>query len=285
MKKLLLCLLVSYMAIAQPDVEVRLVNVNVGTPSCDYFLNDWLCNTTNDAGLNAILSNNGVNYFRIKGGHPYEPYTEKILSIQGTFPPQLITDLQAYSTVVAAARVSSTDSFSDTVNLQLINSNIGTPTGFNGSIVTTNDSGLNQIFLNFNVFYYVQSYPFSTVSASLRYYTAVCDCDRNLLAAALDSYTAVIEVTETVGGVFLSNNQVERPKTTISPNPFSENFNIETDQLITNYAIIDLTGKTIVLTASKNELDFKIEQLNSGLYILNLQFENGKTVNHKLVKK
>ena len=104
MKKLLLLLLVSNFAFSQPGVEIRLADINVGAPHCDYFFNDWMCNTTNDPGLNAIFSTYNVNYFKVKGGHPYPPYQERIFAISGTYPQQFITDLLAYSSVVASAK-------------------------------------------------------------------------------------------------------------------------------------------------------------------------------------
>ena len=77
MKKLVLLLFVTSFAIAQEGVEIRLVNQNVGTPQCGYFFNDWLCNATNDSGLNNIFATYGVQYFRVKGGHPF--YTNTVI--------------------------------------------------------------------------------------------------------------------------------------------------------------------------------------------------------------
>ncbi|MDI1315681.1 hypothetical protein [Flavobacterium sp.] len=57
MKKLLLIVLVSNFAFSQPGIEIRLVNPNVGNPN--YYWNgfDYIStNSSNDAGLNAILS-------------------------------------------------------------------------------------------------------------------------------------------------------------------------------------------------------------------------------------
>ncbi|MEK8179647.1 T9SS type A sorting domain-containing protein [Flavobacterium buctense] len=284
MKKLFFLLLLSNLAFSQPDVEIRLVNAGVGTPSCGYFMNDWLCNITNDSGLNTIFSNYGVTFFREKGGHPYPAYVGRILSIPGTFPAQFITDLQAYSSVVADAGVSDMGWFRDSSNIELVDANVGIPIGTSGNIIVTNDSGLNQLFQTYNVFYYALTYP-SAGTAFLKYYSLVCNCNASELQLALNNYSTVIANAYGQPAVYLSNEVIQKPQSTVSPNPFSNYLNIETDQLITHYAIIDFTGKTIVSTASKNELDFKIEQLNTGLYILNLQFESGQTFNHKLIKK
>lgn len=136
MKKLLFLLFVSSFAYSQQGVEIRLVNPNVGTPQCNYFFNDWMCNTTNDAGLNTIFNNYGVNYFKVKGGHPYYTNTT-IMAIQGDYPPQFVSDLATYSTVVAAAKFWNTNTFSDVLILTLTNSLIGMPIGVSGNIILT----------------------------------------------------------------------------------------------------------------------------------------------------
>ena len=284
MKKLLLILLISSYAIAQqPDVEIRLVNGNIGYPN---YINMSQAINSNDAGLNVILQAYNVTSYINKYAHPYEPYIQKMISVYGTFPSQFITDLLAYSSVIESVHISDMSSFSDAVRLQLLDLNIGAPTGFNGNIVTTNDAGLNQIFQNFSVFYYAQTYPSSSVNSTLRYYDVVCNCDKNILKSALDNYTAVIQTTENVGaGFLLSNDAFGKSKATISPNPFSNNFTIETQESITAYSIFDITGKQIISTSSKIELDNQASKLQTGMYILNLVFENGQTANSKLVKK
>lgn len=287
MKKLLLLLLISNYAFSQASVEIRLVNYNVGSPIYvwDEFYNHSL-NTSNDAGLNAIFNTYGITGYVNNDVHPYEPYMFRIKNIQGNVSQQFIDALAGYSSVVESARITNGMEFSDALRLQLVDLNIGSPVGTSGNIIVTNDPGLNTIFQNFSVFYYVQSYPSSTVNSILRYYIAVCDCDKNLLNIALSNYTSVVSTTEAYnGGVVLSNPQFEKPKTIISPNPFSDNFDIETEQTITYYSITDIMGKTIVSTSSKSELDNQSSQLSAGIYILNLNFDNGQTANYKLIKK
>ncbi|WP_293870106.1 T9SS type A sorting domain-containing protein [Flavobacterium sp.] len=284
MKKLLLILLVSnFMFAQQPDIEIRLVNENIGHPN---YINTSQASNSNDAGLNAILQAYNVTSYLNKYAHPYYPYMNRMISVYGTYPPQFIADLLAYSSVIESVHISDWGSFSDAVRLQLIDSNIGAPAGFNGNIVTTNDADLSLIFQNFSVFYYAQTYPSSTVNNTLRYYDVVCNCDKNLLKIALNNYTSVIETTENVtAGFLLSNHQFTKPKTIISPNPFSYNFDIQTEQTISDYSIIDITGKTIVSTSSKSDLDNQSSQLSAGIYILNLNFDSGQIANYKLVKK
>lgn len=287
MKKLALLLLISNFAFAQPGIEIRLVNSNVGYPMYTWTDIGYVSlNTSNDAGLNAILSAYNVNQYLGNDVHPYPPYQFRTNIVTGTYPQQFIDDLLAYSTVVESARITNGFEFSDALILQLVNINIGTPAGTSNNVILTNDSGLNTIFEYFNVFYYVQTYPSSTNNNILRYYTAVCDCDKNLLNTALLNYTAVVSSTEMVnGGIMLSNPQFEKPKAVISPNPFSVNFDIETEQTITNYTIVDITGKILLSTSSKADLDNQSSQLSAGMYLLNLDFDNGQKANYKLVKK
>lgn len=277
MKKLLLLLLITNFAFSQTGVEVRLVNQNVGSPQCNYIFNDYLCTSTNDVGLNTILSNYNFSYFRRYEGHPYQPYLWKIFGSNGNYPQQLLIDLNAYSSVVASARYTY-GGFSDALYVQFVSSSGGAiQTGVSGNIVVTNDSDLNQIFQTYNVFYY------NLVGSST--YAVVCDCDAINLKTALDNYSAVIASSQFIQGVILSNHQFNKPDAVISPNPFLDNFDIKTEHTISNYSIIEFTGKTIVSTSSKSELDNQSSQLSSGIYILNLDFDSGQKANYKLIKK
>ena len=285
MIKLVLILLVSSMAMAQSHIEVRLVNGNVGTPQCGYYFNDWLCNSTNDAALNTILSNYGVYYFRELGGHPYPPYQGTIFTLSNsTNDTQLAADLTAYSTVVAHAILTTVQGFTDALDVTLVNPNIGIPTGTSGGYIVTNDTTLNQIFQDFHVFFYTRLYPSTSSPDFDKYYTLTCDCDASALQLAINNAT-VVSTSYFHQGAILNNNQSEKPKALISPNPFSVNFDIQTEQTITNYSILDITGKTIVSTSSKSDLDNQSSQLSAGMFILNLNFDNGQTANYKLIKK
>jgi len=286
MKKLLLLLFVSSFTFAQSGIEIRLVSY-VGSPIYTFGGTGYIStNVSDDAGLNAILSAYNVTEYITNDIHPYEPYHFKTKLIRGTYTQQLIDALLAYSSVIASVKITNGYEYTDTLNLQLFSLSVGSPVGTSGGVIVTNDAGLNVIFQNFHVFYYAQTYPSSSVNSTLRYYTAVCDCDKNLLNVALLNYTSVIESTEMVnGGLMLSNQSFEKPNAVISPNPFLDNFEIQTTQTITNYSIIDITGKTIISTSSKSELDNQSSQLSAGIYILNLDFDNGQKANYKLVKK
>ena len=90
-------------------------------------------------------------------------------------------------------------------------------------------------------------------------------------------YTGVVHL--------LNNPSFSSEKMVVSPNPFSSDFDIQTEETILNYSLVDISGKLLIATTSKNELDTIASQLNSGIYFLNLQLENGKSGNFKLIKK
>lgn len=285
MKKTLLILMISHFAFSQQSIEIRLVNPNVGSPI--YSWPATFGSYTNDNGLNAIFSSYNVNHYTDNFSHPYPAYLQKIKIISGSFPQQFITDLLAYSSVIESAKITNGFEFTDAIRLQLINVSVGTPTGVNNTIIVTNDIGLNTIFTNYNVFYYTQSYSSALAgSALLRYYDVVCNCDKNLLKTALDNYLSAIQTTEKMaGGLFLTNPDFKASSTTIYPNPFKDTFTIETNKTISNYSLFDSSGKQIVTTNSKNELNSKSQKLSIGFYILCLKFENGQIINYKLEKK
>ena len=289
MKKLLLVLilLIYQFSFSQQDVEIRLVDANIGSPLTLNQGTTTEINTSNDQGLNNILNLYSATQYLEKDVHPYQPYQGRVMSIPGTFPPQFLIDLQSYSSVIESARISDIESFSDALETRILTNGIGIPTGTVGNVIITNDAGLNQIFQDNNIFYYSQLCPTCTLDINLRAYQIVCNCDNNILKNALDNYTSVIEINSTskTPATYLSNNQFNKSTTSISPNPFSTNFNIQTEEIISNYSLIDISGKQLINTASKNELDNASSQLNAGVYFLNLQFENGQKGNYKLIKK
>jgi hypothetical protein len=285
MKILLLFLCIATIGFAQNGVEIRLVNESY----CGTIPNGTIYNTTesSDALLNAIIQPYGVTLYFPKGGHPYFPYSSRIMQINTSTTAninQLVSDLQAYSSVVEYAAVADQFSFSDALVLELNDVNVGIPTGITSNIITTNDAGLNQIFQNNNVYYDCQKYP-ATSGNLLKYYTVVCNCNVSVLKSQLESYTSVINSTEVAGAVYLASNQFQKSKTSISPNPFTNNFNIQTEEIISNYTLIDISGKKLITTNSKNELDKLSTSLNSGIYFLNMLLENGENVNFKVVKE
>ncbi|MBN8641689.1 MAG: T9SS type A sorting domain-containing protein [Flavobacteriales bacterium] len=287
MKKLLLLLFSASIGFSQiTALEIKLVDANVGTSN----FNGTNSGTTesNDPGLNAIFQNYNVSSYMVKYGHLYPPFEGRFTEIlcDQSEATQLKNDLIAYSSVVESVRNTYPSApFSDCLYAQINTLGNGIPIGINNGIVVTNDDGLNQIFEDFDVYFYVQTAPGAINEALQRTYNVVCNCDNIQLKTALDNYDNIINYTEFISpGYLLNNTAFEKTNPVIAPNPFSSTFSIQTEESISNYLLIDSIGKQLLNTNSKSELDAITPQLNQGVYILNLQFENGKSAQYKLIK-
>jgi Secretion system C-terminal sorting domain len=243
---------------------------------------------SNDPGLNAILQAYNITYYMEKGGHIYPPFLGRFTETmcETSQVSQLVNDLLAYSSVIENVRVTVYGSpFNDCLYAEINSLGVGTPVGFNNEIVVTNDDGLNQIFEDFNVYYYELSFPGAIGEALQRTYSVVCNCDNTQLKIALDNYTNVINYTEFINpGYLLNTMDFENTNLVLAPNPFTTTFSIQTKESILNYSLFDSVGKQILNTNSKSDLDAISSQLNSGMYLLNLQFENGSVENYKIIK-
>ncbi len=299
MKKLLFLLLVSGFVMAQENsIQIKLVNSAIGnyvvSPgsicSCGY--------QSNDPGLNAIFANYTITSYDGAYPHPYYPGIEPeklfLINCYNCDVNQFAADLTAYSSVIEkATSCPEPGVYSDLVSVKMIDSGIAASFSISGPYVVTNNAALNQIFQNRNVLYYYDSTG-SWING------LTCDCNVGDLKNDLIANNFILPNTTHIfeGNTYsnydnyqymyngvLNTNDLLKPKAVISPNPFSSNFNIKTEQTVINYSLIDFTGKTVANTSSKGELDSKAFQLSAGLYILNLQFDNGQTANYKVVKK
>lgn len=146
MKKIIIFIFITNFSFAQTGIEIRLVDYNIGRPISN--------NLSNDVGLNLILEKYGTILYESKGPHPL--YDTLIFQIDCTSLNlnEFVADLQSYSSVVAYVHLADKNLFSDVLRTHIMDVNIGTPTGSNDNIITTNDPGLNQIFQNLNVYYY-----------------------------------------------------------------------------------------------------------------------------------
>lgn len=278
----------SQILLSQQVVEIRLVDSNIGYPIYEGNGGLSIGSQSNDDGLNAIFEANNVTSYVMKGGHPY--YFDSIYEIYCNGDVnQLRNSLVAYTTVVESAKVSQAGVFADALITRILNTEIGIPTGISSEIITTNDVGLNQIFEDFNVFYYdLWCSSCSNIPILDRVYNIVCDCDASALKVVLNNYTSVIEPNQTElssAYYLLGNESFDANKPSIYPNPFSTSFSIQTKAAILHYSVFDITGKQIINTASKSALDNQVQHMNTGIYVLKLESENGEIFNQKLIKK
>jgi parallel beta-helix repeat protein len=81
----------------------------------------------------------------------------------------------------------------------------------------------------------------------------------------------------------LSLNFAQSNKTKIYPNPFNEQFNIESEQLIKTIHIFDLNGKEVYSNSMNDYNQSFAPNLQNGMYQLKLIFENETVENQKLL--
>lgn len=281
MKKIILLLLSSFLGFSQNYIELSLVNENIGTP---YFISGSgiYGSGSNDAGLNAILQNHNVLTYADKGFNPADNIHYMGIECGNCNIQNLKQDLINYNSVIQSASSSLIHYFyfNNTLRVKFINSSFITSINPTSGIVVTNDTTLNTIFQNHSV--YLMNNTYSTQDT----YLIKCnDCNLNNLKAELNAYTSEITYSELVYcQLMLSNETFENNITSIYPNPFQNELNIETDKTITNYEVVDISGKTIINSNNKVQFDNSISQLSGGLYILQLNYEDGTNSSHKIVK-
>lgn len=289
MKKLLLFtfLLVGFVANARyvqvtfnEGFYIQIENPNIGSPSTG--------NSTTDSSINSILISHNV-YDCIQD---YSSFTKMIIffNYSGLNISSFVEDLNNNENVFKVGLCYESPeyyfpAYADILIINLSSVTNGTPTGINsnGNVLTNNEQ-LNEIFEAYNVKQMVQEYP--TSFCCLDVYSIYFDGDIAELKNALDNLDSIIEYSyfkEVM--MLLSNESFDKSDIQIYPNPFQNNFTVQTEKTITNYSLFDLSGKKLIETFSKNEIDNLSSQLNSGVYFINFEFEDGQKTNYKLIKQ
>jgi hypothetical protein len=71
----------------------------------------------------------------------------------------------------------------------------------------------------------------------------------------------------------------------IAPNPFQNTLSVKSDKAISNYKIVDVTGKVIIQkSVNTNTLEINTDNLNAGIYFIEV-ISNGQKSVEKLVKE
>lgn len=279
MKKIIVLLFSTFLGFGQQSIELKLVNETIGTPYYNSIAGIYGY-TSNDAGLNVILQNYNVLTYSDKGLNQADNLYYKAIQCNICDLQNLKQDLINYNSVIASATISDYYTFDSTFIVKFINNSFITSINSSGGIIVTNDVTLNTIFQNHGVYLMNPAY-----SSQDTYYIKCNDCDMTALKAELDAYvTGIINTQYYTNQLVLSNNTFNKINTSIYPNPFQNELNIETDNTITNYEVVDISGKTIVNSNNKIQFDNTISQLKSGLYILQLGYEDGSNSVHKIIK-
>ena len=235
--------------------------------------------TSNNASLATVLNNYSLIY--LEEGLPSYVFSDevnyKVYNFFGYDPSQttwvnnLLTDLNTLSIVSNAAVEESYGHLNNTLTISLSDQSLGIYINTVGGIVQTNNVTLNSIFQNYNV----NKYEGNNIR---------CTCNVSNLKNALDNLTSIISNTYYAGIAVLSNTTFEEKKALIYPNPFVDNFEIDTNENVLNYEIYDFIGKKIISESSKFNLALKTQNLKQGVYILNIVLDNKKSQSFKLIK-
>lgn len=232
----------------------------------------------NDAGLQAIFTTYSitvpeVGYYDCSTPSQYYKAVE-LYGISSSTYPAFTQDLENYNQGVIA--VDYLPGNPNQVYYTLVDNSVGSFQNITNGIVTTNNAALNQIFIDFNVFNITEINQQKLIS---------CNCNGVQLANTLNNLTNVTQSSFTsCGTVYLNNESFSYSKTVVYPNPFSTILNIETSENVYVYNIYDSLGKKIIETSVKDDLITKLTQVNSGIYFLNLLFEDGKIENTRIIK-
>lgn len=265
------------------NIQVELVNQFVGTPID--ICNSCEVNTSNDDGLNQIFANyNILNYQYIYPQAYLGENGEALYYLIGCVNcdvNQLVSDLNAYDSVIRYAAEETVEDHSvNILNLELVDATVGAYSETNPEdLIVTNDTGLTQIFENFNVREYVL-YPTEEAQYSL-----VCDCDAQLLKAELEGYSSVIStVSDVFYGMLLSVEEKIKFKAEIYPNPFSGKVSIQINQPIESIQLYDILCKNMYQSNSIKDFENFSKSLKSGIYLLKLMDKEGNAVVKKIMK-
>ena len=266
------------------SIQVELVDNTIGVS--DGGCNSCGVSVSNDDGLNQIFAN--YNLF----GYDYmEPDTYLGENGAGYFykiycssndVESLLTDLNAYNTVIKYAAEETVGGVSvNVLNLNLIDANTGVQTGTTTEgLIVTNDAGLNQIFIDFNVRKYIE-YP----EPNTNQYTLVCDCDAQLLKNELNDYNSVISFVSDVNyTMLLSVDEITKTNISIHPNPFKDKISIKINKPIESIEIYDILGKSIYKSSSVSEVENYSSTLKSGVYLLKITTKDRNALTKKLIK-
>lgn len=255
------------------NYDISIINPYIGSPSEG--------TATTDSGINTIFSNYNINHCVDTFSYP-----NRIIfaDYNGNDINGLLSDLRNNVNVLKVSIGANTTYFTwaDQLYLKLIDNAIGNPVSVNsnGNILTSN-TALNSIFDAYQV------KEMNKLSPNLSSYSIYFEGNIIDLMNELNNLKTVVTDVEAIQVPMLLETQSFKDDKNISiyPNPFSNTFTINTTENISEYFVVDLSGKQIIKSHSKSDLDTQTSKLVSGIYFLNLQYENGKNVNYKLIKK
>lgn len=117
-------------------------------------------------------------------------------------------------------------------------------------------------------------------------YTLSMDGDVLAVGAQGGSYVETYRISMTSVGTYEINEMII-PTASVYPNPASDEIHIASGRGITEVTLTDLTGQLIYRNELANAFDAHVDvaHLEAGMYVLTLQFDNGKTQVDKVLVK
>jgi len=96
----------------------------------------------------------------------------------------------------------------------------------------------------------------------------------------------VYRFEENEGMLVVSANTITVEDVRVFPNPTTDKINVTTSEIIESASLFSVTGELLYSVTPKNqEVSFSMNDRESGLYILVLNFNDGKKNSYKIVKK
>ena len=280
MKKLLLLLLLLVAVnVFATDVQIRFVAGYHVYAANNQPWNGNEGEATTDTAINLIFENYAIDYCydQNNGGENDLVFAR----YEGPDLEAFISALQNNPNVLNVKACLTNYTYADLMYISLSDGANGNPIGFdeNGDVITT-DAALNAVFSNYHV------KEMAVMSVNLNIYTISFESNNAAgIKYDLDNLTLFSNPSEFVPTYLLldtGNTAINKPS--VCPNPFSTTFEITTQENIIEYSLCDISGKTLVNTSEKSTLDQKAALLNSGLYFLTMQSDNGKSHTQKVIK-
>ncbi len=293
MKKSLIAILISISAFSQTHtIQIELVDFENGIVIPSSYLNSSCGSISNNAGLNSIFEAHNVGSYCSSTVVTYPSLLEVLgglIDCTGCNPNELITELEAYSSVISRARLTpGSELFANNSYAKFIDPPVLTGSTA-ANVAVTDNFVLNAIFEQFTVFRYH--------NVINDWHNLLCDCySPDLIAALIDQgFILPNSINPETGDIIYDNYNYEHivyllstVKSEVSnlrvfPNPFRENLQIEYDGNNAMFFIFDFSGKLLTSTSSAVQAMNTSNQLSAGWYFLKVN-ESNSTTTIKLIK-
>ncbi|WP_407557617.1 T9SS type A sorting domain-containing protein [Winogradskyella sp. 4-2091] len=267
-------------------VQIELVNPQMGEPI--FMGNAVPVSTSTDDGLNAIFSLHETSFYESLYPSSSNGFYNNSYSLYAKIrcnscdESELISDLLEYNTVVAYAGLETENFLINGLYIHLVDDTIGIPTGVSSNgIIETNDTLLNQLFLDYNVV----TFELNDSNWGGNTYNLKCRCDSSILKAELDNYVSLISTATPVDyGMLLSTEDSIQFEAKIYPQPFKDKVNIDINQPIKSLVLFDVLGKQVYKSSSIIGFENFSSTLKSGVYLLKILTSEGESITKKLIK-